>query len=120
MLLAKAFKALNKTVLKLGVMCTIAPYCLIGMITAVRTRHPGIELVDAGAGELDDRLLNGDPRSQIYCLLPDDEGDDRLHRTLLFEEQMMIVVRPDHPFALKKFRQGQDTGWPSVSQSNEL
>jgi DNA-binding transcriptional LysR family regulator len=60
--LAKDYKALNKTVLKLGVMCTIAPDRLVDMITAVRTRHPGIELelVDAGARELNDCLLNGD------------------------------------------------------------
>jgi DNA-binding transcriptional LysR family regulator len=107
--LAKDFKALNKTVLKLGVMCTIAPDRLVDMITAVRTRHPGIELelVDAGARELNDCLLNGELEVAIYCL-PDDEGDDRLHRTSLFKEQMMIVVHPDHPFAKKNFVEAKD------------
>ena len=107
--LARDFKSLNKIMLKLGVMCTIAPDRLVGLLSAIRTRHPGIELdlVDASARELNGCLLEGELEVAIYCL-PDDESDDALHRTPLFKEQMMIVVHPDHPFAKKNAVEAKD------------
>ena len=51
-----------KTVpLKLGIMSTIAPDEIIDLITALKTKHPGVELqlCDASAAELRDRLLAG-------------------------------------------------------------
>jgi len=98
--IAKDFRKLNRTVLKLGVMCTIGPNQLIDLFTRIRTDHPGIELelTNASARELNDQLLAGALEVAIYCL-PDDEEDERLALTPLFKEQMMIVVNPDHPFA---------------------
>ena len=48
---AQEFIRLQKTPLRLGLMCTIAPTNLLDLIAAVRTRHPGIELqiIDAAA-----------------------------------------------------------------------
>ena len=98
--IAQDFRKLNRTVLKLGVMCTIGPNQLIDLFTRIRTEHPGIELelTNASARELNDRLLAGTLEVAIFCL-PDDEEDERLALTPLFREQMMIVVNPDHPFA---------------------
>ena len=98
--IAQDFRKLNKTVLKLGVMCTIGPNQLIDLFTRIRTEHPGIELelTNASARELNEQLLAGALEVAIYCL-PDDEEDQRLQLTPLFREQMMIVVNPDHPFA---------------------
>jgi DNA-binding transcriptional LysR family regulator len=98
--IAQDFRKLNRTVLKLGVMCTIGPNQLIDLFTRIRTDHPGVELelTNASARELNDQLLAGTLEVAIYCL-PDDEEDERLQLTTLFRERMMIVVNPDHPFA---------------------
>src|SRR5829696_143971 len=55
------FTKLKKTTLKLGVMCTIQPDELLELIAGIQARYPGIELeiIDASAAQLEDRLLNG-------------------------------------------------------------
>src|SRR5918995_649887 len=94
------FGKLKKTPLKLGVMCTIQPDELVELVSGSQTRHPGIELeiIDASAADLEDRLLNGDLEVAIYCI-PSRDSDERLHYMPLFREQFMIVVSPDHPLA---------------------
>ena len=94
------FTKLKKTTLKLGVMCTIQPDELLELIAGIQARHPGIELeiIDASAAQLEDRLLNGALEVAIYCI-PGREADERLHYMPLFREQFMIVVSPDHPLA---------------------
>src|SRR4051794_11915832 len=94
------FSKLRKARLKLGVMCTIAPTQLIELVTAVQKRHPGVELdlTDASARELDEKLKAGELEVAVYCD-PRAEEDERLHRLKLFREQMMIVVAPNHRFA---------------------
>ena len=97
---AQDFTRLKKTSLKLGVMCTIAPTQLIDLVGSIQARYPGIELeiCDASAGELNQRLLDGDLEVAIFCL-PGDEPDDRIHAMPLFREQMMIVVSQNHRLA---------------------
>jgi LysR family transcriptional regulator, hydrogen peroxide-inducible genes activator len=97
---AQDFTKLKKTVLKLGVMCTIAPTQLIELIGSIQTRYPGIELeiCDASARELNQRLLDGALEVAIFCL-PGDEPDERIHAMPLFREQMMIVVSQNHRLA---------------------
>jgi LysR family transcriptional regulator, hydrogen peroxide-inducible genes activator len=94
------FAKLKKTTLKLGVMCTIQPDELVGLVSGLQARHPGIELeiVDASAADLENRLINGQLEVAIYCI-PGQEPDERLHHMPLFREQFMIVVSPDHPLA---------------------
>ena len=94
------FRKLKKTPLKLGVMCTIQPDELVELVSGLQKRHPGIELeiIDASASELEDRLLNGLLEVAIYCI-PGREVDERLHYMPLFREQFMIVVSPDHRLA---------------------
>ncbi len=93
--IAHNFKTLKKLNLKLGIMCTIAPAELVGLIGTIRTRHPGIEveMVDASARELNDKLLDGEIDVAIYCL-PADEVSDKLLLRPLFCERMMIVLHP--------------------------
>ncbi len=98
--LATDFSKLRRTSLKVGVMCTIAPNNLIELFGSIQARHPGIqlEIVDARAQELEERLLGGDLEVALYCL-PTRGPDERLHYLPLFREQMMIVVKADHPLA---------------------
>jgi LysR family hydrogen peroxide-inducible transcriptional activator len=97
---ASDFAKLKKIALKLGVMCTIQPDELVDLVGGLQSRHPGIELeiVDASATELENRLINGQLEVAIYCI-PGREPDERLHYMPLFREQFMIVVSTDHPLA---------------------
>jgi LysR family transcriptional regulator, hydrogen peroxide-inducible genes activator len=94
------YTRLQKTALKLGVMCTVAPTHLVGLIGAVQNRNHGIELqiFDASAHELQERLVKGDLEIALYCLAGN-EQDDRLHYMPLFREQFMIVVAHGHKLA---------------------
>jgi LysR family transcriptional regulator, hydrogen peroxide-inducible genes activator len=96
------FTKLKKTSLKLGVMCTIAPNLLVDLVAGVQSRNPGIqlEIVDASARELEERLITGGLEVAIYCV-PGQEPDERLHYMPLFREQFMIVVPPAHPLAAR-------------------
>lgn len=100
--LAANFTRIEKVPLKLGVMCTIAPDQLVGLIFAINNRYPGVELelLDGSGVLLNERLLSGDLEAAIFCtglLAP----DERLNTIPLFREQMMIVLHPDHPLAMK-------------------
>jgi DNA-binding transcriptional LysR family regulator len=99
---AREFVRLKKTPLRLGLMCTIAPGHLIDLVAALRTRHPGIELqiLDAAAQELQDRLIAGMLDVAIYAL-PALAEDERLHRMALYREQFMIVTEPRHRLAMQ-------------------
>jgi DNA-binding transcriptional LysR family regulator len=107
--LARDFKGLKNTTLRLGVMCTVAPNYLIDLLAEIRTHNPGIdlELIDASAREINDRLIEGALEAAIYCL-PPDESDDRLNLIPLFKEQMVIVVHPQHPLAQQNAVRAKD------------
>src|SRR3712207_176626 len=59
---AMGFRNLQKVTLRLGVMCTIAPGQLIDLIAGIQSHHPLVELeiLDASAQMLQDRLLAGE------------------------------------------------------------
>jgi len=90
----------RKLQLRLGIMCTIAPTIVLGLIEAVRKRHPAVELVmvDASARLLEEKLLAGELEAAIYCL-PGDEPNDRLHYIELFREFFMIAIAGNHRLA---------------------
>jgi DNA-binding transcriptional LysR family regulator len=98
---AHEFIRLQKAALRLGLMCTIAPGFLLDLVSAIRTRHPGIELqiVDAAAGDLQERLAAGTLDVAIYAL-PTLVEDERLHQLALYREQFQIVVEPKHRLAM--------------------
>jgi LysR family transcriptional regulator, hydrogen peroxide-inducible genes activator len=97
---AMNFTRLERTVLKLGAMCTVSPTHLVGLISALQSRYQGIELQlsDASASELQERLIDGELEVALYCL-GGGQQDDRLHYMGLFREQFMIVVHPNHRLA---------------------
>jgi len=97
---AQEFIRLQKTPLRLGLMCTIAPTLLLDLVAAVRMRHPGIELqiIDEAAPTLQERLVAGSLDVAIYAL-PELAGDERLHHMSLYREQFQIVIEPGHRLA---------------------
>jgi DNA-binding transcriptional LysR family regulator len=97
---AQEFIRLQKTPLRLGLMCTIAPTYLLDLVAAVRMRHPGIELqiIDEAAPQLQERLIAGALDVAVYAL-PHLAGDDRLHHLPLYREQFQIVIEPGHRLA---------------------
>ena len=97
---AKDFAQLERTVLKLGIMCTVAPDQIIELVGSIQTRHPGVELqlCDANAWELEQQLLDGRLEVAIYCL-PGREPEERTHAMPLFRERMVVAIHPHHRLA---------------------
>jgi LysR family hydrogen peroxide-inducible transcriptional activator len=97
---AQEFIRLQKTPLRFGLMCTIAPTYLLDLVAAVRMRHPGIELqiIDAAASELQARLIAGALDIAIFAL-PELSAEERLHYQPLYREQFQIVLERKHRLA---------------------
>src|SRR5215203_4172114 len=83
------FVKLKKTILKLGVMCTIAPDQLIEL-----------EIMDSSAEKLEERLIEGDLEVAIHCPAAN-QKDERLHSMPLYREQFLVVLPAEHPLAAK-------------------
>jgi LysR family transcriptional regulator, hydrogen peroxide-inducible genes activator len=98
---AARFIKLDHTPLKLGIMCTIGPANLVGLISTIQESYPGAELqiVDAAAPTLQQRLIDGELEAAIYCL--PGEADERLHALPLFREPFVIALNARHPLARK-------------------
>jgi LysR family transcriptional regulator, hydrogen peroxide-inducible genes activator len=103
------YTRLQHTVLKLGVMCTVAPTHLIDVIGSLQRRSQGVELriLDASARELQDRLIKGELEVALYCF-GGGEQDERLHYMPLFREQFMVVVAQGHRLAMQNAVRCQD------------
>lgn len=98
---AMDFTKLKEAPLTVGLMCTIGPTKLVRFFSQFHERHPGIDLYlkDGKAEELHDLLAKGDLDVAIYGL---PHGfDERFHIQPLFQENFVIAVAPDHPFAKK-------------------
>jgi LysR family transcriptional regulator, hydrogen peroxide-inducible genes activator len=97
---AQEFARLRKTPLRLGLMCTIAPARIVDLISAIRSRHPDVELhvLDAVAITLQERLIAGDLDVAIYAL-PDLSTEGRLCSLSLYREQFVIVTALHHRFS---------------------
>jgi DNA-binding transcriptional LysR family regulator len=100
--LAEDVLGLKKATLRLGVMCTITPEVVVGMLKAMQTNHPGvrIEILDDTGPNLVGRLLQGEIDVAILCL--EGQDDTKLHALPVFKEQMKIVVSPSHRLAAKE------------------
>jgi DNA-binding transcriptional LysR family regulator len=103
------FKKLKRTILKVGVMCTIPPGQLVELICGVQSRHPGIELeiIDSSARVLEERLVGGELEIAIYCP-PLNKPDERLHYMPLFREQFLVVLPVGHPLAERSAIRARD------------
>ena len=98
--LADEFRKAKRKTLKVGIMCTVAPDQIIGLISEVQARYPDVELqlCDANAWELQKQLLDGGLEIAIYCL-PGQDPHERTHIMPLFREQIVIAIHPQHRLA---------------------
>ncbi|MEK9968120.1 MAG: LysR family transcriptional regulator [Ferrovibrio sp.] len=107
---AKGLKTLTEGRLDLGIMCTIGPGRLAGMLNSFQASNPGVELhvSDAAGIVLQDRLLEGSLDVAIFDL----PGgiDDRLAPRPLFSEQLVVAVAPSHHFAQKNVVRLEELG----------
>src|SRR5436189_2792120 len=78
--LSQDLSQLKRVPLKLGIMSTISPGEIVDLIAALKMRHEGLELqlCDANAKELRERLLAGELEVVLYAL-PGVEPDDGPH-----------------------------------------
>ena len=115
---AKDFSTFRKSLLKLGIMSTIAPDQIVDLIGAIRKKHAGIELAlcDSDAKDLRARLLGGELEVTIDAF--PGELDDRIHRVPLFREQMMIVIHPEHRLANQRAIRVKDIDGESYIHRN--
>ena len=102
-------------------MCTIAPGYLLDLIAAVHMRHPGIELqiVDAAARQLQERLIGGTLDVAIYAL-PALAADERLHHMALYREQFRIVLEPQPPARRRRTRAASRTSTASTTSGASI
>ena len=98
---AQDFQSLEKAPLNLGVMCTIGPSRLIGLMSKIRRDLPGIELTlhDVVPDEVVDRLLAGSLDVALFGL---PEGlPERFDRRPLYRERYVVAFPPGHRFEKK-------------------
>ena len=101
-LLAENFSKSKISKLRFGVMCTITPSIIIDLISNMQAKHESmeIEIIDASARNLEERLLAGDLEAAIYAN-PANLLDERLHYITLFKEQFVVALPSGHPLTLK-------------------
>lgn len=96
---ARQYARADRATLTLGVMCTIAPTTLLGLVRRMRMEHPEIELklLDGTMAELSQKLVSG--AIEVAISAQPEPIPDFLHRLVLYREQFVIAVAPDHPLA---------------------
>ena len=97
---AHEFMSISSSRLRIGIMCTIAPALLTGLMTRARSRHEAIslEFVDGTAHDLEAQLLAGRIGAAIYARAGAN-ADARLNKSPLFREQMLIAISKNHRLA---------------------
>ncbi len=98
---AQDFQSLEKAPLNLGVMCTIGPSRLIGLMSKIRRELPGIELTlhDVAPDIVVDRMLEGTLDLALFGMPK--ELPDRFDRRPLYRERYVVAVPPGHRFEKK-------------------
>lgn len=96
--LAQDFGKIKRVVLRVGVMCTIAPRHIIDLISNLQSKYQDVEIdvIDASARTLEARLLNGELEVALYAN-PANIHDERLHYVPLFREQFVVALPVGHP-----------------------
>jgi DNA-binding transcriptional LysR family regulator len=97
---AHEFAAVSRSRLRIGIMSTIAPTLLAGLLARMRRQRGTIELqiIDGSASDLQDQLLGGQIVAAIYCK-PEQKADSRFTRIAMFREQMQIALPRTHRLA---------------------
>src|SRR5262245_45364272 len=90
---ARALKAGDTGLLRIGATPQAIESLLIDFLAGYRLRHPGVEirLIEEGGVRLPDRLECGDVNLTI---MP--EGDERFRARLLYPVHVLAVLMPDH------------------------
>ena len=98
---AQDFQTLEKAPLNLGIMCTIGPSRLIGLMSKLRRELPGIDLTlhDVVPDEMVDRLLAGSLDVALFGLPK--ELPERFDRRRLYRERYVVAFPPGHRFERK-------------------
>lgn len=99
---ALAFLKLDDAPLKLGVMCTIGPARLTGILEHLHKAFPGIQihLLEGTPTTLVESLMRGDV--ELAVLSTPDSKPDRLDIVPLYRERFVLAFPPGHRFAKKK------------------
>lgn len=95
---AQSFQRLERAPLNLGVMCTIGPSRLIGLMSKIRRELPGIELSlhDVAPDVVVDRMLEGTLDLALFGMPK--ELPDRFDRRPLYRENYVVAFPPGHRF----------------------
>ena len=98
---AQDFQSLEKAPLNLGIMCTIGPSRLIGLMSKLRRELPGIDLTlhDVVPDEMVDRLLAGSLDVALFGLPK--ELPERFDRRPLYRERYVVAFPRGHRFERK-------------------
>ena len=96
---AEDLQSLDHAPLSLGIMCTIGPGRLVGLMARMQRDIPGLDLSleEGRLGELTERLLAGDLETAI--LASPDELPERLDFIPLYSERFVVAFPPGHRFA---------------------
>ncbi len=99
--LAKSVKNLTKTKLKIGVMCTIGPQLVAGLLPRFQSNNPDVEIqvIDDSAPQMVERLEKGD--LEIAFVGSHESLPDTLHQLPIFNEKFVILLPPNHRLTTK-------------------
>lgn len=94
---AESFKSMHKARLSLGVMCTIGPSRLIGLIETLNARFPNLDfkLTEERGSDLVEHLLDG---AFDVALAGMPGYPDRLRAEPLYRERYVVAFAPGHRF----------------------
>ena len=89
---------LERAILNLGVMCTIGPTRLIGLLQRLQREQPAIDLrlTDSTPRELSEMLLGGE--LDVAILSEREELPERLRTLPLYHERFLVAFPPGHRF----------------------
>jgi len=95
---AKAFHGLERSVLNLGIMCTVGPAMVMNFLKGFKEANPGVALniKNLDADVLDAGLLSGDVEIGLFGLA--EPMDERFAVERLYCEPLVAVFMPGHRF----------------------
>jgi DNA-binding transcriptional LysR family regulator len=95
---AKDFVQIREVSLSIGMMCTIGPHRLIGLMKSYRDQYPGVDitLLDANAETLHELLDEG--QIDIALLSFPGQTPDRFHAVPMYSERFVIAFAEGHEF----------------------
>jgi DNA-binding transcriptional LysR family regulator len=95
---AKDFRLLDQVPIRLGVMSTIGPMRLAGLLAAFEQQSPGVDTtVRDAAPEALAALLDAD-ELDLAILNPLDGLGENYHAESLYTERYVVLLPPEHPF----------------------